>query len=102
MAAIILLGGIFGAVWIGNKILNCIDDLNSRRSEIERWTKLYAAEKVSINNIHISEESIDALLSVAIDNALTSQPISEDIYKQIYIKYVEKRMREADEHFKQL
>jgi hypothetical protein len=100
MAGIIIFGGLIGILWLGNKIndnlINPVADLEKRRNEIIHWTTQYAAEKISVNEIKFSSDSIDELLNIVCDNGYLNTPITEDIYKKIYIILVEKKIKEGE------
>jgi hypothetical protein len=100
MAGIIIFGGLIGILWLSNKInenfIDQVTNLEKRRNELIHWTTEYAAEKISVNEIKFSSDSIDKLLDIVCDNGYLNTPITEDIYRQIYRILVEKRIKEGD------
>jgi hypothetical protein len=100
MTGIVIFGGLIGMLLLGNKIndnlINPIADLEKRRNEIIHWTTQYAAEKISVNEIKFSSNSIDELLNIVCDYGYLNTPITEDIYKKIYTILVEQKIKEGD------
>lgn len=103
MANFIILGGLVGLAWISSKIsasvAEKVDDLEKRKTELIYWTTQYAAEKLSVDEIKFSHNSIDELLGIVCEYDYLSSPITEDIYKEIYTILIEKKLEEADKIF---